>query len=314
MIKFGVQFYQEDFDFEGMKKAWQETENLGFESVWIYDHFYPMKMNSPGSILEAWTVLPVLASATKNIRFGVAMTCNAYRHPPILAKIAATVDIISGGRLEFGIGAGWFKEEFESYGIPFHNGKVRVEQLEESIEIIKRIWTQDRASFNGKYYSISDVASIPHPIQKPHPPMWIAGQRPKILKVVAKYAKYLIITFHTPKEYEQRLEILRNHCNKLGRKYSDIEKSLYLKLTVDDDEKKAISQAMEMKSQIVIKARRDMSSDDYFERMLAGTPDQCIKRIQDYADVGVTYFILNFPSTNLESLRTFIEKVAPSFR
>jgi F420-dependent oxidoreductase-like protein len=315
MIKFGVQFYQEDFNLDEMKEAWQEAESLGFNSVWIYDHFYPMKLNSPGAILEAWTLLPILAAETSQIRLGVAMTCNSYRHPPILAKIATTVDIISGGRLEFGIGAGWFKDEHISYGIPFPAGKIRVEQLEESIEIIKNIWTQDKSNFKGNYYTISDLTSNPPPIQKPHPPIWIAGQRPKILKVVAKYADYLIITFHTPLEYEQRLDILRSHCNDLNRKFNDIEKSLYVKIAVEDNEEEAIRQAMNMKSEIVIKRRRDMNSQDYLDKVIVGTPNQCINRIQEYVDVGVSYFVLNFLSApNLKPLQVFIDEVASSFR
>jgi len=129
-IKFGVQFWQEEFDILHLKNAVKEIEDMGFESAWIYDHFYPMSKATSYNMLEAWTLLPFLAAATEKIRLGVLVTCNSYRHPSILAKIASTVDIISKGRLEFGIGAGWFEEEYDAYGIPFPNANIRLDQMD----------------------------------------------------------------------------------------------------------------------------------------------------------------------------------------
>ncbi|MEM2876431.1 MAG: LLM class flavin-dependent oxidoreductase, partial [Candidatus Bathyarchaeia archaeon] len=141
MVKFGVQLCQDEFDFDGLRRAWREVEKLGLDSAWLYDHFYPFSMTSR-CVLEAWTLLPALAAETERLRLGVLVTCNSYRNPAVLAKMAATVDIISGGRLEFGIGAGWHKQEYEAYGIPFPDAKTRIEQLDEAVELIKRVWTQ----------------------------------------------------------------------------------------------------------------------------------------------------------------------------
>ena len=223
MVKFGVQLWQEEFDFDGLKKAWREVEEMGYDSAWIYDHFYPMSQETSKYILEAWTIMASLATETNRLRLGVLVTCNSYRFPSVLAKIAATVDVISKGRLEFGIGAGWHREEYDAYGIPFPDAKIRIEQLAEALELIKRIWTQERASFQGRYYTITDLFSYPKPLQKPHPPIWIGGKGDKLLRVVvAQYADYANFAACSVEEFRQRLNVLRRRCMELGRDFSYI--------------------------------------------------------------------------------------------
>lgn len=158
-VRFGVQLWLEEYGYSGLKKVWRRIEELGFDSAWLYDHFYPMSNETSWSILEPWTILPILAEETSTLRLGILVTCNSYRHPPILAKIAATVDTVSNGRLEFAIGAGWFKREYDAYGIPFPNARTRIEQLDEAVEIIKKLWTEEKVSFEGKYYKVRDLVS-----------------------------------------------------------------------------------------------------------------------------------------------------------
>jgi alkanesulfonate monooxygenase SsuD/methylene tetrahydromethanopterin reductase-like flavin-dependent oxidoreductase (luciferase family) len=230
-----------------------------------------------------------------------------------LAKIASTVDVISGGRLEFGIGAGWHKPEYDAYGIPFPSAGVRLKQMEEATEIIKRIWTQEKANFEGEYYTIKDLVSYPKPIQKPYPPMIIGGRGNKTLRIAAKYANIASILNCSPEEYVERLDVLKRHCSEIGRNFGDIEKSWHGHVIVGDkDETKR--QALTMKEGSAIKSVQDVSMEDFQARMIIGTPEECIDQFQNYIDAGATYFTCHFPfPEDLKPLRVFMEKVAPSF-
>ncbi|MCW3974655.1 MAG: TIGR03560 family F420-dependent LLM class oxidoreductase [Candidatus Bathyarchaeota archaeon] len=312
-IKFGVQIWTEEFDFEGYKKAWCEIEDMGYYSAFNFDHFYPMSNITSQYMLEAWTLLPYLATHTKKLKLGILVACNSYRYPSVLAKIASTVDVISDGRLEFGIGAGWHKPEYDAYGIPFPSAGVRIKQMEEATEIIKRIWTQEKANFEGEYYNIKDLVSYPKPIQKPHPPIIIGGRGNKMLRIAAKYANIASILNCSPEEYIERLDVLKRHCSEIGRNFRDIEKSWHGHVIVGDkDEVKR--QALMMKEGSAIKSVQDMSIEDFLARMIIGTPEECINQFQSYIDAGATYFTCHFPfPEDLKPLRIFMEKVAPSF-
>jgi len=315
MIRFGVQLWQEEFNFEGLKRAWREVEEMGFDSAWLYDHFYPMSNDTSWYILEPWTVLPCLAAETKRLRLGVIVTCNSYRYPSVLAKIAATVDVISEGRLEFGIGAGWHQDEYIAYGIPFPDVKTRIEQLAEAVELIKRIWTEERATFQGKYYAIKDLISYPKPIQKPHPPIWIGGKSDRLLRITAQHANYANFAQCTPGEFQQKLEALRKHCENMGRKFEEIEKTWHGFVIIVEKEKDLKKKALKFKEASMIKKVREMSLEKFLDAIIGGTPEQCIEKIQEYIDLGVTYFIPHFPfAQDLEPLRIFMEKVASAFK
>lgn len=316
MVKFGVQLWQEEFDFDGLKKAWREVEEMGYDSAWIYDHFYPMSQETSKYILEAWTIMASLATETNRLRLGVLVTCNSYRFPSVLAKIAATVDVISKGRLEFGIGAGWHREEYDAYGLPFPDAKIRIEQLAEALELIKRIWTQERASFQGRYYTITDLFSYPKPLQKPHPPIWIGGKGDKLLRVVAaQYADYANFAACSVEEFRQRLNVLRRRCMELGRDFEAIEKTWHGSIIIADKEKEAKRMALKFKENSAISRTREMDAKVFLNRIIVGTPEQCVESIQRYVDLGVTYFVPNFPfAQDLKALRIFMDKVAPTFK
>ena len=315
MVKFGVQLRQEDFDFEQMKKAWRIVEELDYDSVWIYDHLYSMSCGSNKNVFEAWTLLPALALETKRIRFGVLVSCNSYRMPAILAKIAATVDVISNGRLEFGIGAGWHEGEYEAYGIPFPRGKIRIEQLAEAVDLIKKIWTQEKASFQGTYYTINDLEAYPKPLQKPYPPIWIGGQGNKLLQLAAQHADYINFDETSINKIKERLEVLKRKCVDVGRSYEAIKKSLFCHLIIAKTNEEASKQAHKFKETSTLRVVQNQSFNDFSETIIAGTPEQCLEKIQRYIDAGLTYFNFHFVfSKDLKAHRIFVDEIAPALK
>ena len=207
---------------------WQEIDALGYDTAWVFDHFLPIFSDPTGPCLEAWTALSALAMATKNVRLGVMVTGNTYRHPAVLAKMATTVDIVSGGRLIVGIGAGWFEQEHREYGIPFHTVGGRLRRLDESLEVIRRLWIEERASFAGRYQELSNANFQPKPIQQPHPPILIGATGENMaLGIVAKHAQ-MWNAFGTPEVFRHKIARLTDHCERIGRDPATIEKSVLL--------------------------------------------------------------------------------------
>src|SRR4030042_1163597 len=309
-IRFGVQFWQEEFDIFHLRNAVKVVEDMGFESAWIYDHFYPMSKATSYNMLEAWTLLPFLAAATEKIRLGVLVTCNSYRHPSILAKIASTVDIISKGRLEFGIGAGWFEEEYDAYGIPFPNAGIRLAQMAEATVLIKTIWMNKKINFKGKYYNANDLISFPKPVQKPHPPIMIGGKGDILLKIPAQHADNINLIGCTPEEYGKRLELLKNYCEKNGRDYNSITKSWH-GLIIFAEKEKARKLILKFKENSRIKSIQETSLEELMNRVIVGTPEDCVDKIQDYNNFGAEYFIPHFAFSNiLESEQIFIDEIS----
>src|SRR5439155_17298763 len=167
----------------------QRAETSGFASFWVSDHFFGGPGGTPDrNCLEAWTLLAALARDTTTIRLGVLVAAVQYRNPALQAKMAASVDHISGGRLEFGVGAGWKEDEYRAYGYDFPSPGDRVDQLREAIEITERLWKDDRATFHGKHYRIDDAVCAPKPTQRPRPPVWIGGAGPRVMRLAARYA------------------------------------------------------------------------------------------------------------------------------
>ena len=226
-VKFGIQIEpQMGFEYKTVAKIALEAEKIGYDSIWSSDHFFLDAKSEDRNCMEAWTLISALAAVTKKIKLGTLVTCNSYRYPAVLAKIAATVDMISNGRLIFGFGAGWKEIEYNAYGIPFPSTLDRLYQMEEAIEIIKLLWTEPKVTYEGKFYQIKDAFSAPKPIQKPWPPIMIGGMGEKVLlKMVAKHADYC--NFFLRPKLERSLEILKAHCKVVGRDYEEIGKSLF---------------------------------------------------------------------------------------
>jgi F420-dependent oxidoreductase-like protein len=290
--------------FETLKNIVLESERLSYDSVWLDDHL----MYSNWPILDSWTTLSALSSITSKIRLGTMVSCNQHRNPALLAKIAATLDVLSNGRLEFGIGAGIQEAEHTAYGFGFPKLRVRVERMDEALEVLTKLWTQKKANFQGRHYSLKDAICEPKPIQKPHPPITIGGCEEKhTLKVTAKHANRFDWGFlPTMEAYKRKLRVLEDHCNAVGKKFRDIERSCWPsgQILVAQDQKSLDEKVRKLKP-------TKMSLEDYEKGTLSGTPDKCRERLQVYTDLGVTYFILYFadlPST--DGLKLFSENVA----
>lgn len=313
-IRFACYIYQQGLEYKDIRYIVLECEKLGFDSVWLKDNFTSSWLNAyfsnkedeePNSedpILECWTTLSSLATLTKRIRLG-AILVNMHRLPSITAKMLSTLDIISNGRIEFGLSAGWYENEIRSYGLPFPKASTRVEMLEEGVIIIKRMLTENQASFEGKHYTIKDAKCNPKPIQKPHPPIWIGGGGKKTLQLVAKYADGWNYGLCTYNEYLSKISILRNCCKAVGRDYEKIAKAWHAIMLLGRDDNEIIM----LKNNI-----------DKWKKTVAilGTPNDIIGEIKRYMVIGgVRYFTIHFPDLpDLRSLNLFAKSVIPHFR
>jgi len=299
--------------YENLRNVWVEADRLGFHSGWLFDHLFELPLFGPSRepCLEAWTVLSALSKETKQLKLGVTCLCVTYRNPAILAKMSSTLDVISGGRFELGIGAGWAKTEHESYGIPFGKPRERVQRLEEAVTIVKKMWTEDSASFQGKYYTVNGAVCEPKPVQKPRPLIWIGGGGEKLtLRAVAKLADGCNFIGLSPDEYKHKIEILTKHCDSIERRLSDVRKSWQGPVVIGGT-------SAEVKNKMELAVRSgDIRSEYAKDHTIAGTPEQCVQRIGQYVDLGVDRFMLSFPesATDLSGIRLFGEKVLPSFK
>lgn len=228
----------------------------------------------------------------------------------MLAKMSSTLDVISGGRFELGIGAGWAKTEHESYGMPFERPRQRVERPEEAVTIVKKMWTEENPSFQGKHYKINGAVCEPKPVQKPRPPIWIGGGGERFtLRAVAKLADGCNFIGLSLDEYRHKLDVLTKHCDLVGRKIGDVRKSWQGSVIVGRS-------SAEVKDKMQLATHSGIVTDENFEsHAIVGTPEQCAQRIGEYGDIGVDRFMLSFPeaATDLSGLRLFGE-VLPKVR
>lgn len=235
-LSFGVKTAPQSTTYEAMKKVWLEADTVSsIEHAWLFDHFMPINGDISGPCLEGWTLLSAFAALTNRVRVGLMVTGNTYRHPTVLANIGATADIISGGRLDFGIGAGWNETEHSSYGIPLYAPGERIRRLGEACEIIKRMWTETAPSFEGRYYQVKDAYCEPKPVQKPTPPFVIGGSGEKLtLRIVAQYADIWNFVGGGADYFKQRSAILDEHCAAIGRDPRAIQRSVQVQVDTQD--------------------------------------------------------------------------------
>ncbi len=280
-----------------------ECEHLGYHSVWLDDHL----MHNDWPILECWTTLSALSSLTSRIRLGTMVSCTAHRNPALLAKMAATLDVLSKGRLELGIGAGTQETEHVAYGFGFPKPSVRIERLSEALEVIRRLWTEEKANYQGKHYTLKDAVCEPKPLQKPHPPITVGGSGEKLmLKATARYADRFDWGFLPSIEvYKRKLEVLENNCKAVGRNFTEIQKSCWPggQVLIAQDKR-------ELSEKISQRKPANVSLEDFKKTALAGTPDECRAQLQVYVDLGVIYFMLFFADLpSLDGVRLFAEAV-----
>jgi len=314
-LKFGIQIEpQFGFDYQTIEKIALKAEVLGYTSIWSSDHFF-LDLNSESrNCMEAWTLIAALASRTTKLRLGTLVTCNSYRYPAILAKIAASVDHISKGRLEFGIGAGWKEIEYNAYGIPFPSVKDRMDQLEEAIQIIKQLWTEPKVTFEGKQFRVKDAFSAPKPIQN-LPPIFIGGTgKKRILRMVAQYADYCNFGwFNPPEKLKDLLETLRDHCKTINRDYDSVGKSFFASVMIGESSEE-LEQLILQRAQM-----RKMTVDEYRNSIgmgtFLGTPEIIIQQFQELINLGFDYFQIMFPYPNdYEQSIKFAQHVLPKLK
>jgi len=236
-MRFGLQHPIFNFDgevdqiFKALTAKARSAEEGGFDSFWLMDHLIMNARVVPGGkpedpMPESWTTLSSLIGVTKKIRLGTLVTGNIYRNPALLAKMGATVDVLSGGRLFMGVGAGWFEEEAEAYGFPYYDVPGRLKRLEEALQIIRGMWSENSFSFEGKFYKVHKAICMPKPLQKPHPPIMIGGSGEKtLLRLVAKYGDACNFLGRSAVALGHKLNVLKEHCKAVGREYNEILKT-----------------------------------------------------------------------------------------
>jgi F420-dependent oxidoreductase-like protein len=323
-MKFGLQHPSFSFDYsnqntsriiDSLSNLVTRAENRGFDSFWVMDHFHQISvLGKPEEpMLEGWTTISVLAGITTRIKLGTLVTGVIYRYPSVLAKIAATLDVLSKGRLFLGIGASWNEEESLAYGIgvssnesnrgSFPSNTERLLRLEEAIQIIRKMWTEEHsASFNGKYYQINNAYCNPKPIQKPTPPILVGGSgEKKTLKIVAKYADACNL-FGSAETVKKKLDILKEHCRSAGRDYNSILKTKLGVVIIDDDRQMAKRRVQE--------AFIGMPEAQLREFAIYGTPDDVLKQIGELEEVGIQYLIVDLePQREIEALEIFAHNI-----
>lgn len=205
------------------------AEGAGYESIWVMDHFFQIPMVGAAELdmLEAYTTLGYLAGQTSRVKLGALVTGVTYRHPGLLAKQVTTLDVLSGGRAYLGIGAAWFDREHAGLGVPFPPLKERFQRLEEALQIVTQMWSDDNGPYEGKHYQLAETLNVPQALSKPHPPILIGGSgEKKTLRLVAKYANACNIFGESPDAVRRKFGILRDHCDAVGRNYDEIEKTM----------------------------------------------------------------------------------------
>lgn len=299
---------------DGAAAKWQKAvdvavlaEQLGYDSAWVYDHFHNVPVAAHEAVFECWTTMAAISQRTSRIRLGQMVGCNSYREPSVLAKITSTVDVISGGRLDWGIGAGWYEHEYKGYGFDFPRPKDRIGMLRESVEIVRSMWTEPDTTYEGRYYTLRGAQCDPKPLQSPHPPIWIGGGGEQLtLRVVARYADCSNFG-GKPHEWARKREILQQHCREVGRDEETIRKTWAPEVFI-----------RETQAELDAAGSRSFWGEpleSWREGNLVGTPEQVAEKVRQYMALGCTGFIpwcSDYPDT--ETLELFATKVIPEFR
>ncbi len=296
-MEFGVQIEpQLGYTFEEVSSISDVALQNGFGTIWFSDHFMLDKVSTDRVLLDPWLLMTALTQQNPTIRVGSMVFCQSYRNPALTAKMATSLDFLSKGRLEFGIGAGWKEIEYQAYGYPFPTPKVRIQQMTEAIQIIRGIWENERFTFKGEYYQVEDVIAFPKPVQEPMS-IWVGAQNAKefMLRATAKYGDGINVAWmSTPSELKERFDRLAQLCKKYGRDSAALKKSLGLWTRIFDS-------AEDMETAIIESAKtRNVSTQEYRERInkaLWGTADSIVRRLREFEEIGVEHMIFMFPHT-----------------
>jgi F420-dependent oxidoreductase-like protein len=307
-IECGLFFPQVGADFDGLVERALACEESGWHSLWLADHMWARGLPDVDH-LEIWTALSALAARTTRLRLGSLVVCNSYRNPALLAKMAASLDQISGGRLELGIGAGWMEEEYRGYGYNFPPVRLRIEQLEEGLEVLRRLFIEPRATFQGKYYALDDAPNNPKPRQRPGPPITIGGAgEQKLLRLVARYADRWNCPMNAAADLPHKLEVLRSHCAQIGRDLATITVSEQVIVVLGKDDAD-FEQRWTMAKQLL------GGFADLDAVAVRGTAERVIEGLRAKIDRGVRLFTIMFGDfAPVETIRLFGATVLPALR
>jgi len=304
-LKIGIHTGPQDASMEDLMKFWRRADEAGFYWISIWDHFYsnPLRERTR-SCFEGVTSMAALAAVTRRARVGCNMFCTLYRHPSLLAKSAVTIDHISGGRAEIGIGGGWFQEEFEEFGFPFPPAKERLDHLEEALQIVRSLFQDESTTFHGKHYQVNGaVGGSPKPLQ-PRLPIWVGGKGPKRTpRIAAQYADGYNIAYVSPHTFRNRLEVLDAACERFGRDPKSLRRSVTLGFYMGAD------------AAGVKRAQAGLERvSDRLSGTLQGLPAQAAERIAEYAEAGADLLNLAMrPPIDWEAFEAFIAEVLPQF-
>jgi F420-dependent oxidoreductase-like protein len=294
-----------------------DREDGPFESIWVFDHFHTVPWPTQEATHEAWTLMAAFGAATSRVRLGQMCTCMGYRNPAYLAKVAATVDVISQGRAEMGIGAGWYEHEWRAYGYGFPKAGDRIGMLDEGVQIMRQLWTTGNATLDGKHYQVDGAICQPLPLQDGGIPLWIAGGgEKKTLRIAAQYADYTNFD-GSPEGFSRKSEILRQHCQDVGTDFDQITRSANYNVILGETDKDVQDRIAWMKDHLlragVPQEIAENRVNEFANGMLVGTPEVIAERLAEVGKLGMTYAILNFAEVAYDrtSLTLFTEKIAP---
>ncbi|GAA0936480.1 LLM class F420-dependent oxidoreductase [Pseudonocardia zijingensis] len=305
-----------------MKSLAQRADAGPWESIWVYDHFHTVPVPTDEATHEAWTLMTAFGAVTERVRLGQMCTCMSYRNPAYLAKVAATADHVSGGRIEMGIGAGWYEHEWRAYGYGFPAARERLRMLDEGVQIMRQAWTEGTATLEGKHYQVDGAIVRPLPLQEGGIPLWIAGGGEKVtLKIAAKYAQYTNF-MGSPEVFTQKSEILRGHCDTVGTDYDAITRTANFNVLIGETEadvQKRIDAAKARLEPYVGAEKAETTIANWTlngESPTVGTPAQIVEKLGKYRDLGMSYAIVNFHEAAYDQsgIELFEREVIPALR
>ena len=304
-----LQYQYDKLNLETVKQTAFIAEALDYDSIWVVDHYSTSQTRQR---LECWTTMTWLASLTHKIRIGSLVLCPLYRHPSLLAKMASTLDNISNGRLELGFGAcpSYNKAECNAMGIPWVGPATRIKMLKETIEVCKLLWSETHANYDGEFFSLKDAFCEPKPLQKPCPPITVAGWGDRMLRLVAEYADR--VNFGGPELVSERIEVLKSHCESIGRAYDSLEKTLSIAVVL----KRTRSEYLDDMKKRFIADGGHGNFDDWLGRAeeyyVSGTPEECVEQLQSFLELGFTSFMIRFGDMpSLDDIPLFAKEVIP---
>jgi F420-dependent oxidoreductase-like protein len=301
---------------EAMASLVRHADGGSWDSVWVYDHFHTTPVPSEEATHEAWTLMSAFAAITDRVRLGQMCTCMAYRNPAYLAKVAATIDVISGGRVEMGIGAGWYEHEWRAYGYGFPRAGERLAMLREGVQIMKQAWETGSATLDGEHYQVDGALCWPRPLQADGIPLWIAGGGEKVtLKIAAQYATHTNFD-GSPEGFAHKSRLLEQHCADVGTDFGAITRSSNYNVAIGTDEAEVAERLRVLQERLLPHLGQERTVDaveGYRTSLATGTPEQVVERLTAMNEAGMTYGIFYFPEAAYDTsgIELFEREVLP---